>query len=213
MATVTATPAAPAAAQPLQVPQVPPKQTRLFAGDVRAHFALGRTIGRGSFGKVKTAVARRPLELERGRAAIAEGAPVAVKLVDATGWNATQYDEFYRECFLLAQVDHPNVVRLIAVYKNARKSGRVEFAMVTELATGGELFDRIQRVGRFSERAASGVIRKMLGALAYLHARGIAHRDIKVRPCAHRRERAGCARQAHACPLAGETRGRRHCCY
>ena len=118
-----------------------------------------------------------------GEAASSEAARVAVKLVDASGWDATQYDEFYRECFLLAQIDHPNIVELIAVYKNARAradgSARVEFAMVTELCTGGELFDRIQRVGRFSERAAARVCRRMLGALRYLHARGIAHRDIK----------------------------------
>lgn len=186
----------PARSHVAAVAQPQSRQTRLFAGDVRAHFALGRTIGKGSFGKVKAAVARMPLELERGRG-IGVGAHVAVKLVEATGWTATQYDEFYRECFLLAQVEHANVVRLIAVYKNARKSGRVEFAMVTELATGGELFDRIQRVGRFSERAASRVVRKLLGALSYLHARGIAHRDIKVVASLQS------VREEHAIALAG----------
>eukprot|EP00793_Prasinoderma_coloniale_P004309 PRCOL_00000069-RA len=194
----------PARSHVAAVAQPQSRQTRLFAGDVRAHFALGRTIGKGSFGKVKAAVARMPLELERGRG-IGVGAHVAVKLVEATGWTATQYDEFYRECFLLAQVEHANVVRLIAVYKNARKSGRVEFAMVTELATGGELFDRIQRVGRFSERAASRVVRKLLGALSYLHARGIAHRDIKVVASLQS------VRAEHAIALAGaHGRARRH---
>lgn len=194
----------PARSHVAAVAQPQSRQTRLFAGDVRAHFALGRTIGKGSFGKVKAAVARMPLELERGRG-IGVGAHVAVKLVEATGWTATQYDEFYRECFLLAQVEHANVVRLIAVYKNARKSGRVEFAMVTELATGGELFDRIQRVGRFSERAASRVVRKLLGALSYLHARGIAHRDIKVVASLQS------VREEHAIALAGaHGRARRH---
>lgn len=42
-----------------------------------------------------------------------------------------------------------------------------------------QLFDRIQAKGSFSETEAQAVMRKLLGALAYMHKKRIAHRDLK----------------------------------
>lgn len=53
--------------------------------------------------------------------------------------------------------------------------------MVMELMTGGELFERIYSKGRYSEAEAAAVIAKVADALQYCHARGIVHRDLKVR--------------------------------
>jgi len=51
--------------------------------------------------------------------------------------------------------------------------------MVMQLATGGELFDRIIARGSFSERDAVKVLNMVLEAVRYLHALGITHRDLK----------------------------------
>ena len=51
--------------------------------------------------------------------------------------------------------------------------------MVMELATGGELFDRIIARGSFSERDAVKVLQMILQAVHYLHKLGITHRDLK----------------------------------
>ena len=48
-----------------------------------------------------------------------------------------------------------------------------------ELATGGELFDRIISRGNFSERDAVKVLNMILQAVQYLHKLGITHRDLK----------------------------------
>jgi calcium/calmodulin-dependent protein kinase I len=47
---------------------------------------------------------------------------------------------------------------------------------VTDLALGGELFDRICRKGSYYESDAADLIRATLSAVAYLHDHGIVHR-------------------------------------
>ena len=44
---------------------------------------------------------------------------------------------------------------------------------------GGDLFDRIVERTRYSEASAKGVMRKILGAVVYLHDKNIVHRDLK----------------------------------
>ena len=48
--------------------------------------------------------------------------------------------------------------------------------LVTDLALGGELFDRICRRGSYYEYDTSELIRATLSAVAYLHDHGIVHR-------------------------------------
>ena len=50
------------------------------------------------------------------------------------------------------------------------------YYVVTELATGGELFERItntSRFGKFTEKKASRLIKTMLETLSYIHSKSI----------------------------------------
>lgn len=51
-----------------------------------------------------------------------------------------------------------------------------KFYIVTQLATGGELFDRICDQGKFTEKDASQTIKQILGAVDYLHDNDVVHR-------------------------------------
>jgi serine/threonine protein kinase len=85
-----------------------------------------------------------------------------------------------REIQILKEVKHPNIIALIDVFEDSKY-----LHLVTELCTGGELFDRIiaktQSVeGHFSEHDAAQLVKDILDAITYCHdVKGIVHRDLK----------------------------------
>jgi hypothetical protein len=50
---------------------------------------------------------------------------------------------------------------------------------VLELITGGELFDKIVKDGKFNEDTARKYFRQLVKGVKYCHAQGVCHRDLK----------------------------------
>jgi calcium-dependent protein kinase len=85
-----------------------------------------------------------------------------------------------REIEILKSVDHPHIIKLIEVHEDSKY-----LHLITELCTGGELFDRIiaktqSDEGHFSEHNAASLVRDITDAIAYCHdVKHIVHRDLK----------------------------------
>jgi calcium-dependent protein kinase len=82
---------------------------------------------------------------------------------------------FLREIELLKQTDHPNIIRVFEYYQDD-----VNYYIITEFVSGGELYDTIASWKNFNEDKAGYIIYQILCAVNYLHtALHIVHRDIK----------------------------------
>ncbi|XP_071449784.1 calcium/calmodulin-dependent protein kinase type IV-like isoform X2 [Hetaerina americana] len=66
-----------------------------------------------------------------------------------------------------------------------------ELMIVMEMASGGELFERIVEQGSFSEEDAASAVKQILSALQYLHSHGAVHRDLKPENLLYESENEG----------------------
>lgn len=126
-------------------------------------YELGRTIGEGTFAKVKFA---RNTET---------GESVAMKiLAKTTILKHRMVDQIKREISIMKIVRHPYIVRLHEVL-----ASRTKIYIILEFVTGGELFDRIVDRGRLSESETRRYFQQLIEAVAHCHMKGVYHRDLK----------------------------------
>lgn len=125
---------------------------------VVGNYTLGKVIGEGAYGKVRLGTHR----LTSTRVAIKQ-------IPKAMSASLTREIHHHR------QLHHPNVTQMYEVI--ATES---HIWIVTELCCGGELFDYLAEKGRLSERESSIIFGQLALAVAYLHEKGIVHRDLKL---------------------------------
>ncbi|KAI1082974.1 calcium/calmodulin-dependent protein kinase [Whalleya microplaca] len=125
----------------------------------KSKYKFGRTLGAGTYGIV--------------READGPDGKVAIKIIlkkNVKGNEKMVWDELD----MLQRLKHPHIVRFVDWFES-----RDKWYIVTELAVGGELFDRICEQGKFTEKDASQTIKQVLGAVDYLHSKNVVHRDLK----------------------------------
>ncbi len=84
-------------------------------------------------------------------------------------------ERFHREARSVAQLDHPNIVRVI----DFGKSGSGSLFLVMDLIEGMSLADQLDREGWLAPTTAVRISIGILTGLEHAHARGVVHRDLK----------------------------------
>uniref|UniRef100_A0A6N2M5N3 Protein kinase domain-containing protein n=1 Tax=Salix viminalis TaxID=40686 RepID=A0A6N2M5N3_SALVM len=147
-------------------PQIPPQlqRTTSISTTLLNKYELGRLLGRGSFAKVYAA-----------RSLSDKTQLVAIKIIDKTKTDAAMEPRIISEISAMHRLQHhPNVLKIHEVMATKTK-----IYLVMELASGGDLFSKIQKMGKLKEPAARRYFQQLVSAIHFCHQNGVSHRDIK----------------------------------
>ncbi|KAJ8403733.1 hypothetical protein AAFF_G00346010 [Aldrovandia affinis] len=144
-------------ASPSHLPASRPPPARV------GYYEIERTIGKGNFAVVKLATH------------IITKAKVAIKIVDKTQLDDENLKKIFREVQIMKMLRHPHIIRLYQVMETERM-----IYLVTEYASGGEIFDHLVAHGRMAEKDARRKFKQIVAAVHFCHCRNIVHRDLKA---------------------------------
>lgn len=127
------------------------------------HYILGKTIGEGTFGKVKLGTH------------ILTGEKVAVKILEKERIvDVADVERVAREIHILKIIQHPHVIQLYEIIETPR-----QLYLIMEYCSGGELFDHIVAAGRVREPEACWFFHQILAGVEQIHRMNVVHRDLK----------------------------------
>ncbi|XP_044471024.1 CBL-interacting serine/threonine-protein kinase 21-like [Mangifera indica] len=126
-------------------------------------YRLSRTIGEGTFSKVKLGVDTT------------NGQYVAIKIIDKHMVLENDLKcQVQNEIRTMKLLHHPNIVRIHEVIGTKTK-----IYIVMEYVSEGQLSDKLSYVKKFSEPEARKIFQQLIDAVDYCHNRGVYHRDLK----------------------------------
>lgn len=141
-----------------QVEQLKAGRTKFTLGPYR----IVDAIGRGGMGHVFKGVHELLGRVE------------AIKVLPRQKSTPESLASFLREIRAQAQLDHPNLVRVLY----ADCDGDTHF-FVTEYVPGIDLRRMVRRLGALSIGAAASAVMQTAHGLEYAHRKGLVHRDVK----------------------------------
>ncbi|KAK4604993.1 hypothetical protein RGQ29_013171 [Quercus rubra] len=134
-----------------------------FAAHNIGKYKLGRTIGEGTFAKVKLGVDST------------NGQYVAIKIIDKhMVLESNLKYQVQREIRTMKLLHHPNIVRIHEVI-----GSKTKIYIVMEHVSGGQLTDKMSYVKKLEEWEARKLYQQLIDAVDYCHNKGVYHRDLK----------------------------------
>lgn len=127
------------------------------------YYELEQTIGKGNFAVVKLATH------------VVTNTKVAIKIIDKSKLDEDNLKKIFREIQILMKLRHPHIIRLYQVMETEKM-----IYLVTEYASGGEIFDFLVQTERLSELDACKIFHQIVAAVSYCHSRKVVHRDLKA---------------------------------
>ena len=135
-----------------------------FTQQVIAGFTLGDVLGRGAMGEVYAATRN------------SDGAPCAIKLLAPHLLrNSSAYDRFQRESAILAALDSPHVVKVLAV---STASAALPFVAMERLS-GIDLAQLLKQRPQLPLADVAEIVSQVARGLDAAHQGGVIHRDLK----------------------------------
>jgi len=131
-------------------------------GIIVGDYAVGVSIGQGSYGKVRVGIHR------------ATNQRVAIKILQKDLLDDAELDRVQREVNILKNLNHPNICKFVEYIETENR-----IFLILELASGGELFTYVMNNGKLSEPEARRIFTQLADAVAYCHRNNVIHRDIK----------------------------------
>jgi calcium-dependent protein kinase len=128
---------------------------------LEVHYVVGELLGEGGFGEVYSCTHIQSTEVR------------AVKVIpkhEDEEENLKVIEEFD----IVKDLDHPNILKMYALFESADN-----FFLVTDIYSGGELYDELAEFGRFDEEDAALLLNNVLSCILYCHKKGLVHRDLK----------------------------------
>ncbi len=126
-------------------------------------YEIGGELGRGGMGIVYRATR------------LSDGVGVAIKTITSAIGTAPKHAErFVRECKILGELQHSNIVG----FHDVDESNGTIF-LVMELVLGPDARKVLNERGPLDVKTAIRLICQMLSGLAHAHSKGFVHRDIK----------------------------------
>ena len=137
-----------------------PKYKTKIDARVTSKYEIKALIGKGSFSDVLRVDSKLTKE------------PFAIKILKVR--NEQEEDLLNAELEVLRSFSHCYIIHLEEVIISKECT-----YLIMELATGGELYDRIKSRGHLDEVYSCNITQMILEGLQYLHSNGITHRDLK----------------------------------
>ena len=126
---------------------------------IAKEYTFGKVVGSGAYGTVHEAFHKLTKQTR------------AVKVLKKSNQDESR---LFLEVDILAKLSHGNIMQIFEFYED-----NINFYIVSEFCSGGDLFNFISTKGILNEREAYNIIKQILSAICYSHEHNVVHRDLK----------------------------------